>query len=114
MCCKIVTTWTSMVKMSMIISAVTRAGIYPVNRVVVGKRGTLDPAKLYCESSSTSESDQSSTKVDHGIGASSSLEAVMEPSTVLRFNERHSEGFDIEGDELYSLWVQLKKHTISI
>ena len=37
----------------------------------------------------------------------------MEPATIHRFIDRYSEGYDVPGDELYEIWVQLKKLYIS-
>ena len=37
----------------------------------------------------------------------------MNPSTLQKFNERYAEGYDVQGDELYAVWEQLKKLTLS-
>ena len=101
--------------MSTIVNAFPRAGIYPVNGNMVKKGGTRDPAKLHCESSDssqvhvptgTSESD-TSERSDSATQAVSSLlkaiEAIMEPATVKKHNDRYSEGYNVSGDELYNV-----------
>ena len=74
------TAWTNTVKMSTIVKSFARAGIYPDNGDMVKKGGTLDPAKLYCESSDsslvptgTSESDTSEKSGSGAQAAASSL-----------------------------------------
>ena len=37
----------------------------------------------------------------------------MNPSTLRKFHERYSEGYNVQGDELYAVWEQLKKLTLS-
>ena len=115
------TAWTGAVKMSTLVNSFARAGIYPINRNAVGKSG---PAALYSESStsttdssSASSYESSSSKtVSSTSGASSSLEVVesmMNTSTITKFNQRFDEGYDVPGDELYSVWEKLKKVTVS-
>ena len=105
------TAWTGAVKMSTIVNSFARAGIYPIDRNAVGKSG---PAALYSESStSTTDSSpassyesSSSKTVSSTSGASSSLEVVesmMNTSTITKFNRRFDEGYDVPGDELYSV-----------
>lgn len=94
--------------MSTIVKSFARAGIYPVNGDMVKKGGTLDPAKLYCESSDsslvptgTSESD-TSEKLGSGTQAAASslktIEGIMGSATVSKYNERYTEGYDVPGD----------------
>ena len=72
---------------------------------------------LHCLPTGTSESDTPPDKSGCGTHASSAslkaIEAVMEPATFHRFNDRYSKGYDVPGDELYEVWVQLKKLCIS-
>ena len=116
--------WTSTVKMSTIVNSFAKAGIYPINRSAVGKGGTLDPGVLYSESTTDSsslsscsyDSATSGTSGTLKMSVSSSLEAIesrMDPSTVTKFNERFSEGYDVPGDELYSVWEHLKRMSLS-
>lgn len=119
------TAWTSTVKMSTIVNSFARAGIYPINRNAIGKGGTIDPALLYSESTTDSSSLSSgsvepgtstSTSVTLKSGVSSSLDAIeslMEPATITKFQERFTEGYDVAGDELYAVWEQLKKMSLS-
>ena len=91
------TAWTNTVKMSTIVKSFARAGIYPDNGDMVKKGGTLDPAKLYCESSDssllptgTSESDTSEKSGSGAQAAASSLktiEGIMGSATVSKYNE---------------------------
>ena len=37
------------------------------------------------------------------------MEAVMDPSTVQKYNHRYTEGYDVSNDELYTVWKQLKE-----
>ena len=37
------------------------------------------------------------------------MEAVMDPSTVQKYNQWYNEGYDISSDELYTVWTQLKE-----
>ena len=101
--------WTNSCKMSNIVSSFVKAGIYPANRDAVGKGGTLGPAKLYVNSS-TSESDLSSDKSSSDAYLPlKAMKAVMDPSTVQKYNQRYNEGYDISSDELYTVWKQLKE-----
>ena len=116
------TAWTGAVKMATIVNSFARAGIYPIDRSAVANSG---PATLYSESTTTDSSSASSTSCDSSIskpksgstsGASSPLEAIeniMNPSTLQKFHERYTEGYNVQGDELYTVWEQLKKLTLS-
>ena len=95
---------TNSCKMSTIVSSFAKAGIYPVNRDAIGKGGTLGPVKLY-ENSSTLESDLSS--IDAYLPPKV-MEAVMDPSTVQKYNQQYNKGY-ISSDELYTVWKRLKK-----
>ena len=109
-------------KMPTIINSFARAGIYPVDRSAVANSG---PATVYSESTMTGSSSASSTSCDSSIsklksgstsGASSPLEAIeniMDPSTLRKFHERYTEGYNVQGDELYAMWEQLKQLTLS-
>ena len=109
-------------KMATIVNSFARAGIYPIDRSAVANSGH---ATLYSESMTTDSSSASSTSCGSSVsksksgstsGASSSLEAienVMNPSTLQKFNEWYAEGYDVQGDELYAVWEQLKKLTLS-
>ena len=37
----------------------------------------------------------------------------MDPSTLRKFHEWYTEGYNVQGDELYAVWEQLKKLTLS-
>ena len=115
------TAWTGAVKMSTIVNSFERAAMYPIDRNAVGKSG---PAALYSESStsttnssSASSYESSSSKtVSSTSGASYSLEVVesmMNTSTITKFNQRFDEGYDVPGDEKYSVWEKLKKLSVS-
>lgn len=115
------TAWTGAVKMSTIVNSYARAGIFPVNRNAVGNSG---PAALYSESSTSttdsssyeSSSSKTSTKSSSTSQASSSLdllETMMSPSVIAKFNERFNEGYNVSGDELYSMWERFKKLSVS-
>ena len=116
------TAWTGSVKMATIVNLFAHAGIYPIDRSAVADSG---PATLYSESTTTDSSSGSSTSCGSSVskpksgstsGASSSLEAIeniMNPSTLQKFNEWYAEGYDVQGDELYAVWEQLKKLTLS-
>ena len=116
------TAWTGAVKMATIVNSFARAGIYPIDRSAVANSG---PATLYSESTTTDSSSASSTSCDSSIskpksgstsGASSPLEAIeniMNPSTLRKFHKRYTEGYNVQGDELYAVWEQLKKLTLS-
>ena len=41
------------------------------------------------------------------------VEGMMKPTTVKLFEERFKEGYDVETDELYCIWSELKKLKIS-
>lgn len=115
--------WRNTVKMSTIVNSFERAGIYPLNAEMAKKGGTLNPARLYQESSDSSsvstgasDSDASDTYNCETHTASLSLkavEAVMDPTLIRRYNCRYAEGYDIAGDSLYEVWVQLKKLSLS-
>jgi hypothetical protein len=41
------------------------------------------------------------------------LESLMKPETIKLYEERLDEGYDIDGDELYSIWSKMKQLSIS-
>ena len=99
--------WTNTVKMSTIVNSFAKAGIYPVNRNAIGN-GTLGPAKLYESSSSESEMSSGKSSSDTSLPLKA-MEAVMDPATVKKYNQRYTEGYDVSADELYLVWKQLKE-----
>ena len=38
---------------------------------------------------------------------------MMSPSVIAKFNERFNEGYNVSGDELYSMWERFKKLSVS-
>ena len=112
------TVWTGVVKMATIVNSFARSGIYPIDRSAVGNPG---PATLYSEST-TDSSSASPTSCGLVASESSTIEAlsllvaienVMDPSTVKRFHRHYNEGCEVNGDELYTVWEQLNKLTLS-
>ena len=93
--------------MSTIVNSFAKAGIYPVNRNAIGN-GTLGPAKLYESSSSESEMSSGKSSSDTSLPLKA-MEAVMDPATVKKYNQRYTEGYDVSADELYLVWKQLKR-----
>ena len=106
--------------MSTIVNAFARAGIYPVKGDMIKKGGTLHPAKLHHESSDSSQAPMGTymyvwirhirkVRLCHTSCILKAIEAIVEPATVKKYNEQYSEGYDVPGDELYNVWIQLKK-----
>ena len=109
--------WTNTVKMSTIVNSFAKAGIYPLNRNAIGSE-ILGPAKLYESSSSESEMSSGKSSSDTSLPLKA-MEAVMDPKTVKKYNQRYLEGYDVSADELYVVWKQLKelricKHTETV
>ena len=95
--------WINTVKLSTIVNSFRCAGIWPVNANVC--KSKVAPATVY--------------HADHEKGAGKSdgklAAQVMESlssATKKKFEIRYEEGYDVNDDELYNVWVKLKTLTL--
>jgi hypothetical protein len=88
------------------VNAFKKSGICPLNpRAILIDQSKLAPAMPYL-SSGAIPSQLQAKKVRE-------LESLMKPETIKLYEERLDEGYDIDGDELYSIWSKMKQLSIS-
>ena len=95
--------WFAAVKPSLLVSAFRESGICPLNRRAIDQ-SKLAPSMPYSSQSSTSEPQDKKAM---------QLEKLMKPETVELYEKRFEEGYDLETDELYSIWSKMKQLSIS-
>ena len=99
--------WLATVKTSLFVNAFRESGICPLNL------SAIDESKF---APSMPHSSRAIVPPPHSSVANKKMAAfenLMKPETVKLFEERFEEGYDIESDELYSIWSKMKKLTIS-
>ena len=102
--------WIDSVKMSTFVNAFRESGICPLNPQAISHI-KLSPSLAY-----SSESSVTLPKVDHfkcNGSLHEQIEKMMKPETMELYQKRLEEGYDLENDELYVIWSQLKKMSIS-
>ena len=92
------------VKARSIVNAFAGSGIFPVNAAKVGSKAS--PSNIFCDPNTTSPQDSSPHQSSAVLCA---LEQQMEKETILHFEERLAEGYDLVHDPLYNVWSKLKK-----
>ena len=94
--------WIGCVKMETFVNSFKKAGICPFNRDAIDK-SKISPStgEVQCPKSSSKE---------HVLNV---VESLMKPEIVQLYATRYSEGYDVEEDEMYSLWISLMKLTLS-
>ena len=100
--------WLSTVRISLFVNAFRESGICPLNPRVIDE-SKLAPSMPY----SSSEAVAPLPKFCTAGKKVTELENMMKPETVKLYEERFVEGYDVENDELYSIWSRMKKLTIS-
>ena len=100
--------WLSTVRISLFVNAFRESGICPLNPCVI------DESKLASSMPySSSEVVAPLPKLSTAGKKVTELEYMIKPETVKLYEERFEEGYDVENDELYSIWSRMKKLTIS-
>ena len=97
--------WVDTVKMSDIINAFRGSGICPFNPLAIDET-KLAPSLPF---SVQSKKSQLGTPAAELV----SLQKLMRPETLQHFEERYSEGYDLDTDEYYVVWSKLKALSIS-
>ena len=106
--------WLDTVKARSIVNAFAGSGIFPVDASKTSSKTThsnvfCDPStKECCSNSSPQDSLSQASK-----GALRALEQQMEEETILMFEERLAEGYDLVEDPLYNAWSKLRKANMS-
>ena len=98
--------WIGSIRMSTIINGFREAGLCPFDPEVVLKK--LSPSLMF-----SSISDKQAVSSEQNDSAISVLEAVLGMEKVKKFEKRFEEGYDVEIDELYSVWVKMKNISIN-
>lgn len=92
----------------MFVNAFRESGICPLNPCVIDE-SKLAPSMPY----SSSEAVAPLPKLSIAGEKVTELENIMKSETVKLYEERFEKGYDVENDELYSIWSRMKKLTIS-
>ena len=100
--------WLSTVRTSLFVNAFQESGVCSLNPHVIDE-SKLAPSMPY----SSSEAIAPLPKLSTAGKKVTELENMMKPETVKLYEERFEEGYDVENDELYSIWSRMKKLTIS-
>ena len=99
--------WLDTVKARMIVNAFAGLGIYPVNVSKVGSK--VSPSAIFCDPNATSNTSPQDSSSHAPSTVLHALEQQMEKDTILHFEERLAEGYDLVHDPLYNVWSKLKK-----
>ena len=100
--------WVDCVKVSTFVNSFREAGICPLNPQAISKL-KLAPSFPLSESAISSSNTSSSEEST----ALKILEKYMKTDTLRLYKERLEEHYDCITDELYTIWFELKKMTIS-
>ena len=95
-------------RISLFVNAFRESGICPLNPCVIDE-SKLAPSMPY----SSLEAVAPLPKLSIAGNKVTELENMIKPETVKLYEERFEEGYDVENDELYSIWSRMKKLTIS-
>lgn len=95
-------------RISLFVNAFRESGICPLNPCVIDE-SKLAPSMPH----SSLEAVAPLPKLSIAGKKVTELENMMKPETVKLYEERFEEGYDVENDELYSIWSRMKKLTIS-
>ena len=98
--------WIDCVKKSTITNSFKESGICPFNPGVINHERLAPSLPMSSEASVSSKSSASNSLCQE-------LEHVMRPETVKLYHTRYEEKYDIDDDELYSVWEKLHRMTIS-
>ena len=101
--------------MSTFVNAFRESGICPLNPQAISNI-KLSPSLAYSSESCSSESSVTLPKVGHfkcNGSLHKQIEKMMKPEMMELYQKRLEEGYDLENDELYVIWSQLKKMSIS-
>ena len=93
-------------KKSAITNSFKESGICPFNPGVIHHERLAPSLPMSSEASVSSKSSASNSLCQE-------LERVMRPETVKLYHTRYEEKYDIDDDELYSVWEKLHRMTIS-
>ena len=101
--------WLATVKVSLFVNAFRESCICPLNPSSIDE-SKLAPSIPY---SSRAIAPAPHLHVAPARKKIAQFESLMKAETVKLYEERFEEGYDIESDELYSIWSKMKKLTIS-
>ena len=96
--------WLDTVKARSIVNGFAGSGIFPVNAAKVGSKAS--PSNIFCDPNAMSSQDSLSQPSSAVLCA---LEQQMGKETIMLFEERLAEGYDLVHDPLYNVWSNLKK-----
>ena len=97
--------WT--LKPRSIVNAFAGSGIFPVNASKIGSKAS--PSDIFSDSNASSNTSPQDSSSHPSSTVLSALEQQMERETILHFEERLAEGYDLVHDPLYNVWSRLKK-----
>ena len=103
--------WLSLTRTSTIINGFQEAGICPFKPEVVLKSKLL-PSLQFSSEKSTLEAQKSTAAQSKQRNSVTVFESLIGEEKVKKFEERFEEKYDIESDELYSVWVKMKSLSI--
>ena len=94
------------VKVGTIVNAFRNAGIFPVNFEAI-RPSKFTPSSVY---NPTKESGEAAAKPESSCQSTlNAVEELMASATKRKFTSRFDEGYDLKGDEFYTVWVKLKQ-----
>ena len=102
--------WLTSTRMSTIVNGFREAGICPFNPEVVLKSKLLP--SLQFSSGKNLESQKSTAAQSTQLNPVTVFESLIGEEKLKKFEERFEEKYDIESDELYSVWVKMKSLSI--
>ena len=100
--------WEASVNMSINVNSFRGSGICPLSFDAIDKT-RLGPSVPYSSLTTKTTAEKSLLEMKN----LESFEKLTRPETVLCYNQRYEEGYDLETDELYMIWSQLKSLSIS-
>ena len=103
--------WLSSTRMSTIVNGFREAGICPFKPEVVLKSKLL-PSLQFSSEKSTLEAQKSTAAQSTQLNPVTVFESLIGEKKVKKFEERFEEKYDIESDELYSVWVKMKSLSV--
>ena len=103
--------WLSSTRMSTIENGFRESGICPFKPEVVLK-SKLPPSLQFSSEKSTLEAQKSTAAQSTQRNPVTVFESLIGEEKVKKFEERFEEKYDIESDELYSVWVKMKSLSI--
>ena len=99
--------WLSSTRMSTIVNGFREAGICPFKPEVILKSKLL-PSLQFSSEKLTLEAQKSTAAQSTQLNPVTVFESLIGEEKVKKFEERFEEKYDIESDELYSVWVKVK------